>query len=183
MSFGNLTYLILIMVVSYQLKADEVNVDVKEEIREEQVEQNGEKQSSSWRGFLDDDKGNSVVFGAKTSIKNPLELRDPFKAPVLNPNHKKEKEREEGLFSNVNDPDDVSLSNIKILGVVVGRDRRAFASSGDKGSTFILKEGMTIQKGMVELKAIIPGGVIFVEKITNIYGQVEYLETIVPISK
>ena len=123
-----------------------------------------------------------IVFGGKTSIKNPMELRDPFKAPVVEAGKKTEDARREGFFSNLSDPDEVSLNDIKILGVVVGKNRRAVANSAGK-ENFILKEGMTIQGGKVELKAIIPGGVIFVEQITNIYGQTEYLETIVPISK
>ena len=47
----------------------------------------------------------------------------------------------------------------------------------------ILREGMKIGKSNAELKAILPGGVIFVEKITNVYNEIEYLETVIPISK
>ena len=41
---------------------------------------------------------------------------------------------------------------------------------------------MKISHGEAEVKAILPGGVVIVEKIKNIYDQDEYLETILPIS-
>ena len=42
---------------------------------------------------------------------------------------------------------------------------------------------MKIGEDGAELKAILPGGIIVVEKIVNVYGQEEYLETVIPISK
>ncbi len=50
-------------------------------------------------------------------------------------------------------------------------------------SIVILREGAKIGEDGAELKAIMPGGVILVEKIINVYGQEEYLETVIPISK
>ena len=47
----------------------------------------------------------------------------------------------------------------------------------------ILREGMKIGADQAELKAILPGGIILVEKITNVYGEEEYLETVIPISR
>ena len=55
--------------------------------------------------------------------------------------------------------------------------------NGDGGPIIILKEGMKIGEDGAELKAILPGGIILVEKIVNVYGQEEYLETVIPISK
>jgi len=54
---------------------------------------------------------------------------------------------------------------------------------GEKAGIIILKEGMKIGDDGAELKAILPGGIILVEKIVNVYGQEEYLETVIPISK
>ena len=42
---------------------------------------------------------------------------------------------------------------------------------------------MKIGRDKIEVKAILPGGMILVEKITNIYGDDEYIETVIPISK
>jgi type IV pilus assembly protein PilP len=85
------------------------------------------------------------------------------------------------------------------VGVLLGENRRALAkvaneSGGDNNrgmsrereqlseETFILKEGMLIGENDAELKAILPGGIVLVEKITNVYDQEEYLETIIPIT-
>ena len=53
-----------------------------------------------------------------------------------------------------------------------------------KGSkdTFIIKEGMSLGLDNAIVKAIMPGGVVLVEKIKNVYDQFEYLETLLPIS-
>ncbi len=72
---------------------------------------------------------------------------------------------------------------MKVVGVLIGRERRAMVKSGDGGSIIILKEGMKIGEDGAELKAILPGGIILVEKIVNVYGQEEYLETVIPISR
>lgn len=134
-----------------------------------------------------------TILRNKTSIENPMSLRDPFKSPIFKKIDNSQKVEggviRDGVYTNMGSPQFLTLNGIKILGVVVGQDRRAVATNKDSGGTtvkketYLLREGMTIQNGKVELKAIIPGGVIFVEKITNVYGQTEYLETIVPISK
>ena len=48
--------------------------------------------------------------------------------------------------------------------------------------TYLLKEGMRLGLDNAEIKAILPGGIVVVEKIRNVYNQEEYLETIIPIS-
>ncbi|MGB0453529.1 MAG: hypothetical protein ACPGJV_07420, partial [Bacteriovoracaceae bacterium] len=75
------------------------------------------------------------------------------------------------------------ISNIKIVGIFLGKDRRAVAAlrSGSQ-NTFILKEGMQIGENKAEIKAILPGGIVLVEKIRNVYDQEEFLETIIPVS-
>ena len=75
------------------------------------------------------------------------------------------------------------MDNIKLVGVLIGKERRALVSSQGGKSIIILKEGMKIAEEGAELKAILPGGIILVEKIVNVYGQEEYLETVIPISK
>lgn len=126
------------------------------------------------------------LFRAGTSIENPLNLRDPFKPPRL----KKKKNNiaggtfKGGVFTNIPSADEISLDDLVIVGVLLGKNRRAVAKlKSNAGQTFMLEEGLKVNDGKIELKAILPGGVIFVEKLTNIYGQIEYLETVIPISE
>ena len=55
--------------------------------------------------------------------------------------------------------------------------------SGASTQVIIIKEGSKLGPDNAEVKAILPGGIILVEKIVNVYGQEEYLETVVPISR
>ncbi len=130
----------------------------------------------------------SNFFRDKTKIDKPFELRDPFKAP-----HSKVEKGEikkegyfssgKGEYSNIQTSKVTSVETIKVVGVLIGRERRAMVKNGDGGPIIILKEGMKIGEDGAELKAILPGGIILVEKIVNVYGQEEYLETVIPISK
>ncbi len=122
-------------------------------------------------------------FKDKTKLENPLELRDPFRAPVVK--FKKESKTDKAS----QDPEEllqsVNINDIRIQGVLVGKERRAIVkfNSNDKMPAVIIKEGYRIGPDRVEVKAILPGGVILVEKMINVYGQEEYLETVIPISK
>ena len=126
-------------------------------------------------------------FRDKTKIEKPFELRDPFKAPQAK--HEKEKESQgyfsqgNGQYTNIEIKTVTSIEAIKVVGVLIGRERRAMVKNGDSGPVIVLKEGMKIGESGAELKAILPGGIILVEKIVNVYGQEEYLETVIPISK
>ena len=44
-----------------------------------------------------------------------------------------------------------------------------------------LKEGMTLGTQNAVVRAILPGGIVLVEKISNVYGQEEFFETVIPI--
>ena len=123
-------------------------------------------------------------FKDKTDIPSPLSLRDPFKKPRKRQDSRKTISvvTREGTATNVLDTTRIEPNEISIEGIYVGKNRRAIARAG--GESFLLKEGMKFGKSQeAEVKAILPGGVVIVEKIVNIYDQVEYLETIIPISK
>jgi len=126
-------------------------------------------------------------FRDKTQIDKPFKLRDPFKAPQGKTGKGKQQEgyymSGKGQYSNIKEEKITTLDNLKVVGVLIGKERRAMVRSGDAGKIVILKEGMKIGEDEVELKAILPGGIILVEKIVNVYGQEEYLETVIPISK
>ena len=129
----------------------------------------------------------SNFFRDKTKIEKPFELRDPFKAPQSK--HDKQNNNQgysspsNGQYTNIEIKTVTSIDSIRVVGVLIGRERRAMVKDGDAGPVIVLKEGMKIGETGAELKAILPGGIILVEKIVNVYGQEEYLETVIPISK
>lgn len=129
------------------------------------------------------------LFKSKTYVKNPLDLRDPFKRRINKKKGQGNKDRlgTTGVYSNQLDTiENKPLESIRIVGVMVGKERRAMAkilSGGKPGSdVYYLKEGMKIGPNNAEVKAILPGGVVLVEKIRNVYDQDEYLETVLPLS-
>lgn len=128
-------------------------------------------------------------FGDKTKIENPFNLRDPFKAPPSKTETKKEKRgfyvSDKGQYTNLGDVplEQISVHQLKVVGVLIGKERRALVNAEGKDKIIILKEGQKIGPEAAELKAILPGGIVLVEKIVNVYGEEEYLETVIPISK
>ena len=131
--------------------------------------------------------GIEEIFEGETGIKDPSQLRDPFKAPPAEKEVKKKEgpktKKSNGVYTNVPDLGIVPLEDIKITGVLIGRERRAILSIKSQKEPYIIKEGAKLGKNQAEVKAIVPGGLILVEKVTNIYGESEYLETVIPISK
>lgn len=134
-------------------------------------------------------------FQEKTKIDNPLELRDPFKAPPVKPGKKTTDtsgakhgytRTEKGEFANIPEVSlgDVDIYNLKLVGVLIGKERRAMIlPRGDSRQVVVIKEGTKLGQDNAEVKAILPGGMVLVEKIINVYGQEEYLETVIPISR
>ena len=136
-------------------------------------------------------QGNSRLretFKTLTVIENPFELRDPFKAPLSRNTADGGREAKslmrDGIYTNIEQAQITDISSLRIVGVMIGRERRALAKIvGGKGDVIILREGMRIGSDSAELKAIHPGGVILVEKLVNVYGEEEFLETVIPISQ
>ena len=79
--------------------------------------------------------------------------------------------------------EDVDINTLIIVGVLIGKNRRALIKVNNKTDVYTLKEGDTLGPNGPEIKAILAGGIILADKITNIYGQDEYIETAVPISR
>jgi len=129
------------------------------------------------------------LFKSKTYVKNPMDLRDPFKRRI---NKKKgvqtaDKAQDTGIYTNqLERIEDKPIESIRIVGVMIGKERRAMAkiAAGKKLGTevYFIKEGMKIGPNGAEVKAILPGGIVLVEKIRNVYDQDEYLETVIPVS-
>ncbi len=127
------------------------------------------------------------VFKNKTVIENPFELRDPFKAPLIKANKKEGRKEKslsrDGIYTNIDPLGTITLDKLKIVGVMIGKERRALARLDGREDIVVLREGMRLGADNAELKAIHPGGVILVEKLVNVYGEEEYLETVIPISQ
>ena len=121
---------------------------------------------------------------SKINIKNPLELRDPFKRPMLKSKSKKasaSKYFRDGIYTNQETIDGTPLGKIKIVGVMLGKNRRALAKIEGNEKTFILQEGQTLGLDGAVIKGVLPAGIVLVEKIKNVYDDFEYLETLIPI--
>ena len=127
------------------------------------------------------------IFEGMTEIEEPFELRDPFLAPRIKADKKSKLvgKVSKGIYSNIPVLGDIKLEDIEIIGVIIGKNRRAFIKNKKQpeSGTFTLKEGDTLGENNAKLRAILPGGIVLVEKTTNIYGEDEYLETVIPISK
>lgn len=124
------------------------------------------------------------LFDGKTEIEKPFELRDPFVAPRTKriKNTGLASQKSSTLFDDTPSIENAKISDISITGVIIGKNRRAFAKIKGIDRIIALKEGMLIGENDAELKAILAGGIILVEKTVNIYGEEEYLETVLPIS-
>lgn len=140
--------------------------------------------------YAQESSGQYSLFKSKTYVKNPLDLRDPFKRRInkKKTNQATKRERLNGIYTNyTNSLDNRSIESLHVIGVVIGAERRAMVKVTDeKGSAdsniIYVKEGMKIGENGAEVKAILPGGIVLVEKIRNVYDQDEYLETVIPVS-
>jgi Tfp pilus assembly protein PilP len=144
--------------------------------------------------FAQEESGEYKLFKSKTFVKNPLDLRDPFKRKInkkKSQGQTKAQNQLNGVYSNLNTSlENRPLENLRVIGVVLGAERRAIVKvingvteSGDRDDNiYYLKEGMHVGENDAEVKAILPGGIVLVEKIRNVYDQDEYLETVIPVS-
>jgi len=125
----------------------------------------------------------------QTSIKNPLDLRDPFKRKKMRSKIDSRQNLQlgkDGVYSNLPQIDGNPVEAIRVTGIMLGKERRAIARLSNNGAlsseSYVLKEGMKLGENEAEIKAILPGGIVLVEKIRNVYDQDEYIETVVPIT-
>ncbi|NOT79481.1 MAG: hypothetical protein HOP07_10860 [Bacteriovoracaceae bacterium] len=134
------------------------------------------------------ESGQYQLFKSKTFVKNPLDLRDPFKRKITKKKSTQEKNQASmsGNYSNFNQNlDGLPIENLMVTGVIIGDERRAIVKlPNEKGefTSYYIKEGMRIGMNNAEVKAILPGGIVLVEKIRNVYDLDEYLETVIPVS-
>lgn len=129
------------------------------------------------------------LFKGKTYVKNPMDLRDPFKRKINKKKSSQAQARtyETGIYNNqLEKIEDKPIESIRIVGVLIGKERRAMAKIAQGkilgSEVFLIKEGMILGPNGAEVKAILPGGIVLIEKIRNVYDQDEYLETVIPVS-
>lgn len=130
------------------------------------------------------------LFKSKTYVKNPLDLRDPFKRKMnkkkASSQHNKNMSQITGVYSNYNNSlESKTIESLRVIGVIIGAERRAMVKiQGETADdqVYYVKEGMKVGENGAEVKAILPGGIVLVEKIRNVYDQDEYLETVIPVS-
>ena len=126
---------------------------------------------------------------AHSNIKDPMALRDPFKRQndvLFKDQRARTLVKEKDSYSNyvTELPEDVGLNMLKLVGVLLGPQRRAIVRVNNNNTqSFIVREGMVLGTEKAEVKAILPGGMVLVEKIKNVYNQDEYVETIIPLSR
>lgn len=125
------------------------------------------------------------IFKKMSELEEPFELRDPFQPPKFKRKESKIDSipKTDGVYTNLPQLYVEDLNEIRVTGVLIGAERRAFVKVKENGPTHTVKEGMTLGSNEAEIKAILPGGLILAEKVVNIYGETEYLETVIPISK
>ena len=124
----------------------------------------------------------------KSNIKDPMSLRDPFKRKneiIFKDQRARTLVKEKDTYSNfvTELPADITLNTLKLVGVLLGPQRRAIVRMANNTQSFIIREGMVLGVEKAEVKAILPGGMVLVEKIKNVYNQDEYVETIIPLSR
>ena len=129
-------------------------------------------------------------FAQGIDLKSARNIRDPFKVKYRKKlgNKRARTEKFTG-FSNRASTENLSIDRLKVTGIFMGKNPRAMVQEILDQTTnkvsedvVIIKEGMKIGPDQVEVKAILPGGVVLVEKIINVYDEEEYLETILPLS-
>lgn len=136
------------------------------------------------RNNFSEEHNRSHFFEGKTSIPNILEIRDPFQSDLKIIELKESENKgylRDGVYTNIDPVEESLLNEFDITGILMGENRRAIAKTKD-GKTFIIKEGMNLGTNNGIVKAILPGGVVIVEKIVNVYGEDEYIETIIPLT-
>lgn len=122
---------------------------------------------------------------SRTQVKNPLEMRDPFKRKIVRKkNQQNQARKDSGYYTDEQSIENTPIEQIRLVGVLIGAQRRAMVkvAGKEKAGIFYLREGSKIGQNGAELKAILPAGIVLVEKIRNVYDQDEYLETVIPIT-
>jgi Tfp pilus assembly protein PilP len=105
------------------------------------------------------------------TLENSLTLRDPFRQPQM----KLANEVNEG--GRVPELERFQIEQFKLMGIITGPKKNRAMVSSPEGKIFIVSEEMRIGSRRGTVKQIRPNAVIVEEKVVNILGQEERLET------
>ena len=143
-------------------------------------------------GKITANTGQNFFERIQTEIEEPLKLRDPFKSQLQSARREAKAPTaflENNAYSNVPTLGNVTLDQIVVTGVLLGKERMATVkirpdptSTDTEPESYVIKEGRVLGRNRAEVRAILPGGVGLVERLTNVYEQEEYIETIIPIT-
>lgn len=134
------------------------------------------------------------IYSQSLDLNSARSIRDPFKVKYRKKFGQKRTRREKFKgFTNKLSTDNLRIDRLRVTGIFMGKNPRAIVTEVEgkanenngaaaRREVVIIKEGMKIGPDQVEVKAILPGGVVLVEKIINVYDEEEYLETILPLS-
>ncbi len=91
----------------------------------------------------------SFLKNTHTSIKDPLSLRDPFKRQnsiLFKDERQRTLTKDKDSYSNyVTDlPTNVGLNTLKLVGILLGPQRRAIVRVGNNNQSFSVREGMSL---------------------------------------
>ena len=127
----------------------------------------------------------------KTKIQDPMGLRDPFKRTLPRVKTVSKPERKPAQDTDKPNLEKIPIDQITVVGILSGPERRALIKIntspeepiGAHVTPHMIKEGALLGPNKAEVRAILPAGIVLVEKVTNIYEQEEFLETIIPITQ
>ncbi len=121
-----------------------------------------------------------------------VDMRDPFESPDFDgleeESSSKKTSKVKKKLSKKNRKSEglkLNLSKIEVKAIILAsNNKRALVKNGKRGRELVtMTEGMKLAGRDITLKQILKKGLIFVEEITNVYGQKEYIETVIPISR
>ena len=84
----------------------------------------------------------SNIFKGLTSIKEPFELRDPFRPAKIEIERGKTVvgKISSGVYSNIPVLGDIEIEEMLVVGVIIGKERRAFVRvKGKDNTTYTIK--------------------------------------------
>lgn len=108
---------------------------------------------------------------AEISLESSLTLRDPFRQPQM----KVATEVNEG--GKIPELERFQVEQFRLMGIITGPKKHKAMLAGPDGKIFIVSESMRLGSRRGLVKKISAGGVLIEEKIVNILGQEERVET------
>ncbi len=110
-------------------------------------------------------------------LQNYLHLRDPFRKPML----KVSTEVTEG--GSIPELERYPLDQLKLIGIITGPKKNKALLTTPNGRMHIVTERMHVGNRRGLIKRIVPGTILVEEKVVNLLGQEEKIETTLEFEK